>query len=150
VPDSVDSSEQLAAAGSKEVAASAPAEGARASTEGPTVIPVPIMFFYNEATLTPEGRRAASLLLEYLTLKHLSVVELTGHADERGTHEYNMDLSRDRLETVSELLRQGGYDGELKLTPKGKTEPYTGVDRSAYRGEALFQLDRRVELRVDR
>ncbi len=114
------------------------------------IIPVPIMFVYNEATLTPDGERAAALLLEYLTLKHLTAVELTGHADERGTNDYNYDLSRERLETVSHLLKGGGYTGDLKLTPKGKTEPYMGVDRSAYSGEALFQLDRRVELRVTR
>ncbi len=119
------------------------------SVKSHDVIPVPIMFVYNQATLTSEGERAASLLLEYLTLKHLSAVELTGHADERGTNEYNFDLSRERLETVSQLLKQGGYTGELKLTPKGKSEPYTGVDRSRYTGEALFQLDRRVELRVN-
>jgi len=125
---------------------------ASASSEGvkTDVIPVPIMFVYNEAILTPAGERAAALLLEYLTLKHLTAVELTGHADERGTNEYNYDLSRERLETVAKLLKDGGYAGGLKLTPKGKTEPYMGVDRSAYTGEALYQLDRRVELRVTR
>jgi len=114
------------------------------------IIPVPLMFVYNEATLTPEGERAAALLLEYLTLKRLSAVELTGHADERGSDAYNYDLSRERLETVSKLLKDGGYAGQLTLTPKGKSEPYMGVDRTAYKGEALFQLDRRVELRVTR
>lgn len=131
--------------------AAAEAPIAPGSQPGKTeAIPVPIMFVYNEATLTPEGQHAASLLLEYLTLKRLSAVELTGHADERGTSEYNMDLSRDRLATVSDLLKNGGYSGELKLTPKGKSEPFMGVDRQHYSGEALFQLDRRVELRVAR
>ncbi|HEX2843512.1 OmpA family protein [Hyphomicrobium sp.] len=125
------------------------ASNATAPTSSQDVIPVPIMFVYNEATLTSEGERATSLLLEYLTLKHLSAVELTGHADERGTNEYNFDLSRERLEKVSELLRAGGYAGNLKLTPKGKSEPYAGVDRARYSGEALYQLDRRVELRVN-
>lgn len=126
------------------------------SDKGPTAgvqtdaIPVPLMFSYNQATLTPEGERAAALLLEYLTLKHLSSVELTGHADERGTDQYNYELSDERLQTVSHLLKEGGYKGELKLTPKGKTEPYSGVDRSTYSREALYQLDRRVELRVTR
>jgi outer membrane protein OmpA-like peptidoglycan-associated protein len=114
------------------------------------IIPVPLMFVYNEATLTPEGERAAALLLEYLTLKRLSAVELTGHADERGSDAYNYDLSRERLDTVAKLLKDGGYTGQLTLTPKGKTEPYMGVDRTAYKGEALYQLDRRVELRVSR
>jgi outer membrane protein OmpA-like peptidoglycan-associated protein len=135
-------------------AASPDRETAVATTEpaqpkaGPAAIPVPIMFVYNEATLTPEGRHAADLLLEYLNLKHLYTVELTGHADERGTTVYNFDLSRDRLDTVSRILKEGGYKGELTLTPKGETEPYMGVDRSKYHGEALFQLDRRVELHV--
>lgn len=124
-----------------------PAASAGVKTD---VIPVPLMFVYNEAKLTPEGERAAALLLEYLTLKHLSQVELTGHADERGTNDYNYDLSRERLDTVSRLLKDGGYTGELRLTPKGKSEPYTGVNRAAYSGEALYQLDRRVELRVTR
>jgi outer membrane protein OmpA-like peptidoglycan-associated protein len=115
-----------------------------------TVIPVPIMFVYNEAKLTSEGKHAADLLIEYLTLKRLSAIELTGHADERGSNEYNFDLSRERLDTVSQILRDGGYAGELKLTPKGKTEPYEGINRTAYKGEALYQLDRRVELRVTR
>lgn len=114
------------------------------------VIPVPIMFVYNEATLTSEGRRAAALLLEYLTLKKLDGVELTGHADERGSDAYNYELSRERLDAVAVLLKDGGYTGRLKLTPKGKSEPYMGVDRSAYTGEALYQLDRRVELRLQR
>lgn len=137
--------------------ATADASGSLSATENETagnskttVIPVPIMFVYNQAALTSEGKRAADLLVEYLTLKRLSAVELTGHADERGTNEYNFDLSRERLDTVSQILRQGGYEGELKLTPKGKTEPYEGVDRAAYKGEALYQLDRRVELRVTR
>lgn len=134
---------------SASVATAASDSTAPTSATSQDVIPVPIMFVYNEATLTSEGQRAAALLLEYLTLKHLSAVELTGHADERGTNEYNFDLSRERLEKVSELLRAGGYAGNLKLTPKGKTEPYVGVDRSRYSGEALYQLDRRVELRVN-
>lgn len=138
------------ATASASTSASGKTAAAETTDRSTTVIPVPIMFVYNEAILTPEGERAARLLLEYLTLKRLSAVELTGHADERGTNEYNFDLSRDRLNTVSTILRDGGYTGELKLTPKGKTEPFMGVNRSAYAGEALYQLDRRVELRVTR
>lgn len=126
------------------------APGKSAKPEAQAPIPVPIMFVYNEPTLTSEGERAADLLLEYLLLKRLDSVELTGHADERGTLAYNFDLSRERLETVAEILKEGGYKGELKLTPKGKTEPFTGIDRSKYNGEALYQFDRRVELRIKR
>lgn len=126
------------------------APGKSAKPEAQAPIPVPLMFVYNQATLTPEGERAADLLLEYLLLKRLDSIELTGHADERGTHNYNFELSRERLETVARILKDGGYKGDLKLTPKGKTEPFKGVDRTRYRGEALYQFDRRVELRVTR
>lgn len=133
---------------SKTAMMATPGKAAKPTAQAP--IPVPLMFVYNQATLTPEGKRASDLLLEYLLLKRLDSVELTGHADERGTHAYNYDLSRERLEAVAEILNEGGYKGELKLTPKGKTEPFRGIDRSKYRGEALYQFDRRVELRVTR
>lgn len=113
-----------------------------------TMIPVPITFVYNEATLTPEGRSAAGLLLEFLKLKKFESVILSGHADERGLPDYNMELSHERLVAIEHLLRNGGYQGKLRLVPKGASEPFTGVDRSKYPPEELYQLDRRVELRV--
>lgn len=113
-----------------------------------TTMPVPITFVYNEATLTPEGRSAAGLLLEFLKLKKFASVVLSGHADERGLPDYNMELSHERLIAIERVLRSGGYQGKLQLVPKGANEPFTGVDRSKYLPEELYQLDRRVELRV--
>jgi outer membrane protein OmpA-like peptidoglycan-associated protein len=115
-----------------------------------TVVPVPITFVFNEAEFTEPGKKAAGLLLEYLRLKQFKSVSLTGHADERGTEGLNMDLSRERLETVSQFLKEGGFKGKLDLEPKGETEPFKGVDRSQYGKEELFQLDRRVELLIDK
>jgi len=109
-------------------------------------VPVPITFVFNEATFTDNGRKAASLLLEYLKLKHFKKVSLTGHADERGTEELNFNLSRERLDTVAGFLKEGGFEGQLELIPKGESEPFTGVVRSEYDREDLYQLDRRVEL----
>jgi outer membrane protein OmpA-like peptidoglycan-associated protein len=85
-----------------------------------------------------------------LKLKDYPRVTLTGHADERGSNELNMALSRERLETVARFLRDGGYQGRLELIPKGKTEPYTGVVRSDFSRDDLYQLDRRVELVITR
>lgn len=114
----------------------------------PKTTPVPITFVYDEPNLTPEGRGAFRLLLEYLNLKKFNAVTLSGHADERGSPGYNMDLSQQRLDTIARLLRDGGYHGKVDLQPKGATEPFLGVDRSEYGREELMQLDRRVELRV--
>jgi outer membrane protein OmpA-like peptidoglycan-associated protein len=108
--------------------------------------PVPVHFRFREAAFTEEGRRSAELLIEYLRLTQLNAITLTGHADERGSAELNMELSSQRLEAVSRFLRKGGYAGRLELLPKGKSEPFTGVDRSTYSLDVLWQLDRRVEL----
>src|SRR5690606_33774805 len=105
-------------------------------------------FVYREATFTPDGEKAANLLLQYLQLGKLSEVTLSGHADERGTEALNMELSRQRLKTVENYLRSGGYEGKLELVPQGKSEPFAGVDRTGFSREELFQLDRRVELRL--
>lgn len=114
----------------------------------PAAIPIPVLFVYNQAEFTEEGRRAAALLLEYLKLKRLESVTLSGHADERGSPAFNLELSRERLATVAAFLKSGGFAGRLQLEPRGESEPFTGVDRTRFAREDLFQLDRRVELRL--
>lgn len=113
-------------------------------------IPIPVQFVYREAEFTEQGREAVDLLLQYLKLSNSDRVTLSGHADERGSQQLNMDLSRERLNAVEERLRAGGYTGELVLVPKGESEPFSGVDRRTLSAEALYQLDRRVELRLER
>lgn len=118
------------------------------ATDGDGSIPLPMQFVYKEATLTSEGREAVGLLLEYLRLKRLDAVTLSGHADERGGTGANMRLSEARLVTIEQRLRDGGYGGKIKLIPKGESEPYARVDRTKFSTEELMQLDRRVELRL--
>ncbi len=85
--------------------------------------PAPITFPYDEATVTATGRKQAAALSDFLRQRKLDVVTLSGHADERGSDEYNMQLSRNRLESVARYLRDTGYAGKLVLLPKGKSEP---------------------------
>lgn len=131
-----------------EVRASAPAGGSVSGAERlpSATIPVPMTFVFDEATLTLDGEKTAKLLLDYVLLKKFKSIALTGHADERGTADYNMDLSRKRLDTVAAFLRGGGYHGELKLIPEGSTQPFAGIDRTKFSRDDLMQLDRRVEL----
>jgi outer membrane protein OmpA-like peptidoglycan-associated protein len=112
------------------------------------VLPVPIKFIFREAAFTDDGAKAAQLLLDYLLLKKPPSISMTGHADERGTPEFNMKLSADRLETVSEFLRAGGYAGRVEIFPKGDTAPFQGVDRTLMPLDQLYELDRRVELQI--
>jgi len=114
----------------------------------PAPIPVPITFMSDDTALTPDGERAAALLAEYLRLKRPGGITLSGHADSRGPDRYNMELSMRRLEAIEDYLRDAGYRGELFLIPRGKREPYRGVDRKQLPLEEIYQVDRRVELRL--
>jgi len=127
--------------------ATMPARGVRA--QAPESVP-PVTFAYNEAVFTSNGRKAASRLAHYLQQQGVDAVTLTGHADERGSDQYNMELSRQRLDTVARYLRANGFKGKLNLIPKGRSEPYAGVDRTRVSLEQAFQLDRRVELHLTR
>ena len=112
----------------RDVAAAVP-EQAAANRAEPRILPVPIKFVFREAVFTEDGRKAAQLLLEYVRLEKLPLLRLTGHADERGTHDFNMNLSAERLATVAQLLRAGGYSGNLELYPRVMLNPL--VDRSS-------------------
>lgn len=111
-------------------------------------VPIPIQFVYRQAEFTDQGRKAAELLAEYLKLKKPESIILTGHADERGSDAFNLELSRQRLETVAGYLKQNGFEGRLVLIPRGSSEPYQGVDRTGFDRNTLWQLDRRVELEL--
>ncbi len=141
--------------GAMSTASGAPAQGAgvriaSASRERDTAsaVPIPVHFVYRQAQFTEDGRAAADLLLEYVTLKNLERIRLTGHADDRGPAEFNMYLSQRRLETVSQYLRRGGFKGKIELVAMGETQPFQDIDRSRYSRAQLYQLDRRVELRL--
>jgi outer membrane protein OmpA-like peptidoglycan-associated protein len=110
--------------------------------------PAPILFAYDEAKIAATGRNQAAALREFLRQRQLAAVTLTGHADERGSDAYNMQLSRNRLENVARYLRESGYAGRLVLVPKGRSEPFVGADRIKLPKEDAFRLDRRVELRL--
>jgi outer membrane protein OmpA-like peptidoglycan-associated protein len=63
--------------------------------------PAPITFLYDDASFTAIGHQQAAALSKFLRQRQLASVTLTGHADDRGSDEYNMGLSRNRLETVA-------------------------------------------------
>ncbi|MGD9803967.1 MAG: OmpA family protein [Hyphomicrobiaceae bacterium] len=123
------------------------AQGESAKPEA-NIVPVPITFVTGEATMSPEGMRAAHLLAEYVRIVKPHTITLSGHADIRGSDDYNLDLSRRRLEAIHAFLRKNGYTGDLSLLARGKSEPYQGIDRKTASIQEIYQADRRVELRL--
>ena len=104
--------------------------------------------------MSDDGVNRAAVLL--MTLGEEASIEVFKYLGPKEVQKLGMEMAkissipRERLETVRRYLREAGYSGSLDLVPKGKSEPFTGVDRSRYSAEELYQLDRRVELEVQR
>jgi outer membrane protein OmpA-like peptidoglycan-associated protein len=74
----------------------------------------------------------------------LDLVEVQGHADERGNDEYNLKLTADRAAAVMEyLLKKGVKQSKLRSVGYGK---YCPVDSAS--NEAAWEKNRRVEFKV--
>ena len=69
-------------------------------------------------------------------------MRLEGHADERGTREYNLALGERRAQSVRELIMlQGASGNQIDIVSYGEEKP--AVVGS---GEESWQENRRVEL----
>lgn len=101
-----------------------------------------VYFDFDQSTLRPESR---SLLLAHAErLRGASVsVRLEGHADERGSREYNMALGERRANAVRDfLVVQGVSASSLEVISYGEERP--AVSGS---GEASWSQNRRVEIK---
>ena len=99
-------------------------------------------FDYDKALLKPESRAA---LLEHAASLNSSPrsVRLEGHADERGTREYNMALGERRANAVKEfMVLQGVSAGLIEVISYGE-------ERAASYGsnDSAWSMNRRVELK---
>lgn len=99
-------------------------------------------FEYDSTDLRPEAMRALDVHARDLKASGQRVV-LEGHADERGTREYNMALGERRAGAVQRyLVLQGVSPAQLELVSYGEENP-VAVGSS----EESWAQNRRVELR---
>ncbi len=101
----------------------------------------PIRFEFNESKLTPDGQATLSQVVECIKGKKMKL-NLEGHADERGTEEYNLQLSNRRAASVKRYLMDLGVNGnDLDTVGYGENRPAVpGSD------EAAWAANRRVEI----
>jgi peptidoglycan-associated lipoprotein len=98
-------------------------------------------FEFDSAVLLPEARAALIGHAEYLRNSSKSA-RLEGHADERGTREYNMALGERRANAVRDfLVLQGVSSSKIETVSYGEERP--AVSGS---GESSYSKNRRVEL----
>ena len=99
-------------------------------------------FDYDKALLKPESRAA---LLEHAAslISNPRSVRLEGHADERGTREYNMALGERRANAAKEfLVLQGVSAGLIEVVSYGE-ERATSYGSN----DSAWSMNRRVELK---
>ncbi len=102
-----------------------------------------IYFLYDSAEISPEFVPVIEAHARYLISHPQIQVTLEGHADERGSREYNIALGEQRANSVARKLEVLGVDqGQFSIVSYGEEKPAAdGHD------EASWQLNRRVEVR---
>lgn len=115
-------------------------EGAAAEV---TVVPPPATVTFHFATgsaeIVAEDLIHLSEHAAYLSAHPDATLTISGHSDNRGSNEFNLELSKKRTEAVAEALRQfGAPEGQLIMESFGEEQPMVDASR--------WDENRRVEL----
>jgi peptidoglycan-associated lipoprotein len=106
------------------------------------------LFDYNVATIRPDANTALhdnvtvirNILADYPTEKLL----IEGHADDRGSSEYNLALGQRRARAAQEFLTTNGVpNSQLTVVSYGEERPVCTTD-----DEACWQKNRRAHITV--
>lgn len=93
-----------------------------------------VYFDYDKYNLDSEDMRALATQIAWLKQFPSTRVEVQGHADERGTRDYNIALGERRAQSVkSYLVSQGIADARIQTISFGKDKPLDmGHDEAAW------------------
>jgi peptidoglycan-associated lipoprotein len=98
-----------------------------------------VMFNYDQATIRDDQRGTLQRNADYLRRWTSLRLSVEGHADQRGTSEYNLALGERRANAVKEYLVGLGIAGDrMVVVSKGKETPLCTEDT-----EACFERNRR-------
>jgi peptidoglycan-associated lipoprotein len=115
------------------------------ATQGPSgeLLSKRIVYFdYDSAEIRADSQSVVAAHARYLATAPAQKVRLEGHADERGSREYNIGLGERRGQAVRRaLLLQGVAEVQLSTVSYGEERPaVAGSDEQAY------AANRRVEI----
>jgi peptidoglycan-associated lipoprotein len=101
-----------------------------------------VYFQYDSSDVLPEYLPVVNSHAGYLAAHPGKGLVLEGHADERGSPEYNIALGEQRAKAVAKLMKlQGVKDSQLQIVSFGEEKPQAlGHD------DAAWQQNRRVEI----
>ncbi len=99
-----------------------------------------VYFIVDQSNLTPEAQDTLTKQAQWLQQYTNVTVQVEGHADERGTREYNISLSARRATAAREFLIQQGVSGKrISSIAYGKERPAALCD-----AEQCFNQNRRA------
>ncbi|HKZ96399.1 MAG TPA: peptidoglycan-associated lipoprotein Pal [Hyphomicrobiaceae bacterium] len=88
-----------------------------------------VYFSTDSSDLTPEAQATLQKQAQWLRQYPQFTITLEGHADERGTREYNIALGAKRATTVRNFLAQNGVvAGRVRTISYGKERPVAVCD----------------------
>ena len=128
--DSIARADQMRA---DSVARASAAVAARTETVVRTVTAV-VLFDYNSSELSTEGRATLDSKIPLLSANPELQIRIAGHADERGSDEYNVALGQRRAATAKRYLTQRGIaDNRIETVSYGEERPAAeGHDEGAW------------------
>lgn len=117
-------------------------ETPHALDEVQTLVDVYFAFDRSEITLVPRAK--LQHMADWLSRNPRVAVRIEGHADERGTNEYNLALGERRAEAVKRVLIAFGVQGErLSTVSYGEEQPACRAHE-----ESCWQQNRRAHLAI--
>jgi peptidoglycan-associated lipoprotein len=88
-----------------------------------------VFFESDQSTLTPQARATLDNQAQWLNRYTQYTFTIEGHADERGTREYNIALGARRAQTVREYLASRGVSPQrMRTISYGKERPVAVCD----------------------
>lgn len=111
------------------------------------VVPAPLLFAFNSATLTPTALSYLDILAQKIRSSGRPITQIIGHTDRVGTAAYNLGLSQRRAQAVRSYLAQQGFT-RISASGVGFSQPacraeYTSSGRP---NEACMARDRSVDI----
>jgi peptidoglycan-associated lipoprotein len=134
--DSIAAAEAAArrAADSADSVRRAAAERARAIDLARNALSAKVFFDYDQSDIRADQRAILDAKLPVLRANPEVRILISGHADERGSDEYNIALGQRRAASVRRYLTDNGIDpSRLQITSYGEERPARqGMDENAY------------------
>ncbi len=101
-----------------------------------------ILFDFDKAVVKDEYRALVEAHARYVAEHPSARVTLEGHADERGTREYNLGLGERRGNAVAKLMQAlGASAGQINVVSYGEERPV-----ALCHAESCWYQNRRVEI----